>query len=165
MNWNIYFIECAVLCAVFGALVFGAMVISPLTFISDYPPEIQTRYYETQHRETSRAKLNKMMKVKKLAGLIVMIFLFAWMAHFAGATSFWQGLFSVYGYMLILMAFDVLILDWLLFPNIRRIRLPGTEDMEKEYHQKWFHIKVMLPPLPIFAAAGAVMALVMIWIW
>lgn len=32
-------------------------------------------------------------------------------------------------------------LDWVLFPNIKRVRLPGTEDMDKEYHQKWFHVK------------------------
>ena len=49
------------------------------------------------------------------------------------------------------------------FANIRRIRLPGTEHMEKEYHQKWFHVKVMLPLLPVFAVGGVVSAFLMAW--
>lgn len=30
-------------------------------------------------------------------------------------------------------------LDWVLFANIKKIRLPGTEHMDKEYHQKKYH--------------------------
>lgn len=32
---------------------------------------------------------------------------------------------------------------WILFANIKRIRLPGTEHMNKEYHQKWFHVQAL----------------------
>lgn len=30
-------------------------------------------------------------------------------------------------------------MDWVLFANIKAIRLPGTEHMDKEYHQKKYH--------------------------
>lgn len=71
----------------------------------------------------------------------------------------------IYGYILILMAFDTCVLDWRLFPNIKRARLPGTEDMDKEYHQKWFHIKVIFPIIPAAVILGAVIAFLMTWIW
>lgn len=56
-------------------------------------------------------------------------------------------------------------LDWVLFANMKRLRLPGTEHMEKEYHQKWFHVKVCMPMIPIFMAGGIVSSLLMIAIW
>ena len=31
-------------------------------------------------------------------------------------------------------------LDWVLFANVKRIRLPGTEHMDKAYHQKKYHV-------------------------
>ena len=110
---------------------------SPLTFISDYPPEIQEEYYRSQNREATKKTLSKIMAVKKIAALLVLLFLFAWMAHKAGAETFVQGLLAAYGYMVVLAVFDTCFLDWILFANIKRICLPGTEHMEKEYHQKY----------------------------
>ena len=165
MNWTVFIIECVVLMAVFGCLVFGMLLANPLTFISDYPLEIQERYYRSQHKEASKAALTKLMVVKKVTALIVCSFLFAWMAHTAGAVTFMEGLLTIYGYILVWAAFDTCVLDWLLFPNIKRVRLSGTEDMDKEYHQKWFHVKVMIPVIPVAVIGGAFMAFLMTWIW
>ncbi|MCC8196382.1 MAG: hypothetical protein LIO49_06215, partial [Ruminococcus sp.] len=103
--------------------------------------------------------------LRKVIGIIAFLFLFAWMAHMAGAETFAEGLLLVYGYMLVLSAFDTCFLDWVLFPNIKRVRLPGTEHMDKEYHQKWFHVKAMLPMLPVFAVGGLLISLIMVWLW
>ncbi len=165
MSISVYIIECVIMVAVFGFVVFGMLYISPLTFISDYPPEIQDEYYRSQHKEKVKKTLSKIMVIKKVAALIVMMFLFAWMAHKAGAETFIQGLLAVYGYMIVLAVFDTCFLDWILFANIRRIRLPGTEHMEKEYHQKWFHVKVILPLLPMFIVGGVVIAFLMTCLW
>lgn len=59
--------------------------------------------------------------------------------------------FLTYVYTLALFAWDTFFLDWVLFANIKKIRLPGTEHIDKEYHQKWFHIKVCIPMIPVFA--------------
>ena len=160
-----FIVECIIMTTVFGIFVFGLLFVSPLTFISDYPPEIQEEYYRSQHKETAKKRLSKIMAAKKITASLILVFLFAWMAHKTGAATFVQGLLAVYGYMIVLAVFDTCFLDWILFANIRRIRLPGTEHMEKEYHQKWFHIKVMLPMLPVFAAGGVVSAFLMTWIW
>ena len=45
------------------------------------------------------------------------------------------------------------------------LHIAVTENMDKEYHQKWFHVKVCLPMIPVFAAVGALSSLIMIWIW
>lgn len=165
MSIWVFVIECIIMITVFGIFVFRLLLISPLTFISDYPPEIQEEYYRSQHKETAKKSLSKIMAVKKMVALLVLVFLFAWLAYKIGAATFVQGLFAVYGYMIVLAVFDTCFLDWILFANIRRIRLPGTEHMEKEYHQKWFHVKVILPMLPVFVAVGAVSAFLMTWIW
>ena len=165
MNPTVILIEIIIMLLVFGILVFGMLYISPLTFISDYPPEIQEVYYRTQHKEAAKKKLTIAMKIKKIVALIAFMFLFAWMLHLAGAETFVEGLLLSYGYILCLFAWDTFFLDWVLFANMKRVRLPGTEHMEKEYHQKWFHVKVCIPMIPVFAAVGAFSALLMSWIW
>ena len=165
MNPAVILIEIIRMLLAFGFLVFGLLYISPLTFISDYPPEIQEVYYRTQHKEVTKKKLTLAMKIKKSVALIVFMFLFAWMLHLAGAETFVEGLLLSYAYILCLFAWDTFFLNWVLFANVKRIRLPGTEHMEKEYHQKWFHMKVCIPMIPVFAAIGAFSTLLMRWIW
>ena len=36
--------------------------------------------------------------------------------------------------------YDCCFLDWVLFANVKRIRLPGTEEMDRAYHQKKYHV-------------------------
>ena len=73
MNGTVLVIECVVMMAVFGCLVFGLLLINPLTFVSDYPPEIQERYYRSQHKEATRAGLTKIMAAKKMVAIILCI--------------------------------------------------------------------------------------------
>ena len=35
--------------------------------------------------------------------------------------------------------YDCFFLDWVLFANVKCIRIPGTEQMDKAYHQKKYH--------------------------
>ena len=165
MNLPVVLIEIAILLASFTILVFGMHLISSLTFISDYPPEIQAEYYRSQHREAAKKKLTKLMLAKKLLAVIAFLFLFAWMLHLAGAKTFWQGVGLIWIYMLCLFAWDTFFLDWVLFANIKRVRLPGTEHMETEYHQKWFHVKVCLPVVPFAILVGFLSSGLMLWIW
>jgi hypothetical protein len=165
MNISVIIVELVIMCALFLGLVMGMMLMSPLSFISDYPPEIQEVYYRSQHKEAVKEKITIIMIVKKTVAFIVYMFVFAWMMHIAGAESFGQGVLLVYFYMFVWFAWDTFFIDWVLFPNIKRFRLPGTEHMEKEYHQKWFHVKVCIPMIPVFAVMGLVSAGLMLWIW
>lgn len=165
MNISVILIEIAVMLAGFTVLVFNMLLINPLTFISDYPPEIQAEYYRSQHKEAAKEKLTKLMLLKKLIAVIVFLFLFAWMLHLAGVKTFWQGVGLTLIYMLCVFAWDTFFLDWVLFANIKRVRLPGTEHMNREYHQKWFHVKVCLPVVPFAILAGFISSALMLWIW
>jgi hypothetical protein len=165
MNIPVIIVELVIMCALFLGLVMGMLLISPLSFVSDYPPEIQEAYYRSQHKEAVKEKLTIIMIVKKIVAIIVFMFVFAWMLHIAGAESFCQGVLLSYLYILVGFAWDTFFMDWVLFPSIKRFRLPGTEHMDKEYHQKWFHVKVCIPMIPVFAVMGLVSAGLMIWIW
>ncbi|MCD8346581.1 MAG: hypothetical protein LUD16_01280 [Lachnospiraceae bacterium] len=165
MSVSVYILECVVMCAVFGLFVFGMLLVNPVSFIGDYPPEIQAQYYSSQRKEAVKVKMTFLTIFRKSIGIIAFLFVFAWMAHIAGAEAFVDGLLLVYGYMIVLAAFDTCFLDWVLFANIKRVRLPGTEHMDRAYHQKWFHVKVMLPMLPVFAVGGVIISLMMTWIW
>lgn len=165
MNIGVILIEIALLLLGFGVLVFGMLLINPLSFISDYPPEIQEEYYRSQHLEKTKQKLSIIMLVKKLVAVVVFLFLFAFMVHLAGAKTFWQGVWHCALYILSVFVFDTFFLDWVLFPNIKRVRLPGTEHMDKEYHQKWFHVKVCIPVLPFAVIATFLSSAIALWLW
>lgn len=153
------------MCLIFFILVIALLLISPKSFIGDYPPEIQEEYYRSQNQKKDREKNSLGMKIKKIISLIAFTFIFAWMLHISGAKSFLEGLLLSYLFMIVLFAWDTFFLDWVLFANIKRIRLPGTEKMDKEYHQKWFHVKACIPMVPVFVVMGVLSSLIMIWIW
>ena len=132
MNISVIIIEIVIMLLAFGFLVFGMLLITPLSFISDYPPEIQNTYYKSQNKEKTKEKLGLIMIVKKVLAMIVFTFVFAWMIHIAGAETFTQGLVLSCLYILLVTAWDTFFIDWVLFANIKRIRLPGTEHMDNE---------------------------------
>ena len=165
MNISVIIIELIILFLLFGFIAIGMLFINPLSFISDYPPEIQEQYYKSQHKEATKETLTVIMKIKKIIAIIVFTFIFAWMLHIAGAKNFIEGVLLSYIIIFLLFAWDTFFLDWVLFANIKRIRLPGTEHMDKEYHQKWFHVKVCFPMIPVFLIMGILSSLCMIWIW
>lgn len=131
MDITVILVELGIMCLVFFLLVIGLLLISPLTFISDYPPEIQEQYYKSQNKESAKEQMTLAMKIKKVVAVIAFMFIFS----------------------------------WILFANIKRLRLPGTEHMEREYYQKWFHIKACIPMIPVFMIGGILSSLLMTWIW
>ncbi len=59
---------------------------------------------------------------------------------------------------------DTFIIDWIFFTTVKRWRLPGTEHMDKEYSQKWFHIKDCLPMVPVFLVFAVLEGLIIMLI-
>ncbi len=66
MNITVIIVELLIMFLAFGFLVIGLLMISPLTFISDYPPEIQETYCQTQKKEAAKERLNAIMLVKNV---------------------------------------------------------------------------------------------------
>ncbi len=163
MNWTVLLIQMLIIMVAFTCMVAIPLTINPVSFISDYPPEIQAEYYKTH--EEKKEKLTAAMIIKKLVFCILALFLCAWMAHMAGAETFLQGSLTGLSYILVIGAYDTFILDWIFFARIKKWRLPGTEHMDKEYKQKWFHLKGVLKVAPLGIIAGLLIGLVMIWIF
>lgn len=165
MNWIIYGLELLALIVCFTLGVTILITVDPVSFVSDYPPEIQEEYYRSQKLEKKKAALTRAMIAKKAAFLIATLFICAWMADIAGACTFEQGALLAFSYVLVIAAFDTFILDWIFFPRIKRWRLPGTEHMDREYRQKWFHLKGVLVLLPLGIVFAAIVGAVMMWIF
>lgn len=112
-------------------MLIGMILISLLTFSSDYLPEIQAKHCNTQHKESIKEKLTWLLIIKKLIAVVAFLFMFAWMLHLDGLKTFWQGVGLAWLYMFYVFAWNTFFLEWVLFVNIKRFRLPGTEHMDK----------------------------------
>ncbi|MBQ3160431.1 MAG: hypothetical protein IJI85_02810 [Clostridia bacterium] len=167
MTWWVILLEGAAFAGLFTAIVFlayrGDKIYSPAA-IHNYPPDIQAEYFKTHERvDVSYASKNVLMT--KGLGVLVFTAILLGCALLAGARTFWQGFWLTFGLMVWIGAYDTFFLDWVLFANLKRFRLEGTEHMDKAYHQKWFHLKGMLFPGIVFALIpAALVGLLVAWV-
>ena len=157
MSIWVILIEMAVFAVLFTAIVFlaasGNRKHSPAA-IHNYPPNIQEEYFKTHERIDVSYKSKNVILTKGFGVLLFTGILLA-CALIAGAETFRQGFWLAFGLMAWIGVYDTCFLDWVLFANLPRFRLEGTEHMDKAYHQKWFHAKGMLFPGIIFALIPA----------
>ena len=135
----IYAIECIVILVLFTCVIMIPLCRNPVWWIHDYPQDIQEKYFET-HERIPTQPLSLPVLVKKGAALILALFLLAGLVLLAGANDFWTAFLASYGIWLLVDWYDCFFLDWVLFANVKRIRLPGTEHMDRAYHQKKYHV-------------------------
>ena len=139
MNWTIYGMECVGALILFTCLIMIPLCKNPVWWIHDYPKDIQEKYFETHERIPTEALSAPVLLKKGFAVLLALSILTA-LALAAGATDFKTGFLYAYGLWLLVDWYDCFFLDWVLFANVKRIRLPGTEHMDKAYHQKKYHV-------------------------
>lgn len=161
MNWTVYAAECIAVVAVFTAAILLPLCKNPVWWIHDYPKDIQEKYFET-HERIPAAPLSAPALCKKGIALLVILVLLTVLERLAGAADFRTAFMAGYGLWLLVDWYDCFVLDWLLFANLRRIRLPGTEHMDEAYHQKRYHVVhsligmvIGLPPALLSAALVA----------
>ena len=102
----------------------------------------------------SVSRLNRFLKwlfLQRGGSVLLFTTVLLVMALLAGVQDFQQGFLFAFGMMAWIGAYDTFFIDWVLFANMKRFRLDGTEHMDKAYHQKWFHLKGMLYPGIVFA--------------
>ena len=167
MNITVILIEAAVFAVLFTVLVFtsyGGNGKYSASAIHDYPPDIQEEYFKT-HERLDTAYNSKGVIIRKSIGILMFIAILLGCCLIAGADTFLKGFLLSFGLMAWIGAYDTFFLDWVLFANMKMFRLEGTEHMDKEYHQKWFHLKGMLFPGLIFALIPAsVVGLLIMWL-
>lgn len=139
MNWTIYTLECLAAIILFTCAIMVPLCRDPVWWIHDYPKDIQEKYFETHERIPTQA-LSASVLMKKCAALLLALAVFVVVALLAGADSFKSAFLSSYGIWLLVDWYDCFFLGWVLFANVKCIRLPGTEHMDKAYHQKKYHV-------------------------
>ena len=150
MNISVIIIDMIVFAALFTIMCFKTTGGNTTTQVENYPPDIQEEYFKT-HERIPTAPLSKRVIITKSIALTGFAVILVIMALLAGAVTFKQGFLFAFGMMAWIGVFDTFFIDWVLFANMKRFRLEGTEHMDKEYHQKWFHLKGMLFPGLVFA--------------
>ena len=138
MNWMIIICETVIMTIAFTAMVLIPLVKNPVWWIHDYPKDIQEEYFKTHERVPSEF-FSKSVLLKKGCALLVALLLMLVLMQLAGAYGFWSALALSYGIWLFIDWYDCFFLDWVLFANMKAMRLPGTEHMDKAYHQKRYH--------------------------
>ena len=125
MNWTTYFIECVASVILFTLAILVPLCKNPEWWIHDYPEDIQEEYFKTHPRIPS-AFFSKTVLLKKSFALLLAVAIFVGLALLAGARDFLSAFLASYGLWLVVDWYDCLVLDWVLFANLKRVRLPGT---------------------------------------
>ena len=143
-----------------GILLFTILIVpltlkNPLTSVGDYPPAIREKCIELGLIEKREQRFTRADIIRKGSAMLVFVFVFAFiLKQFNGADTFWEGFRDSY--------LIWLIIDWYWFCHSKKVRIPGTEDME-EYRDYRFHIRQscigMALGLPACLAVGVLTAI------
>ncbi|WP_346891038.1 hypothetical protein [Clostridium sp. UBA3887] len=137
----ILFIECVISCAVFTLIILPSLYKDPIKHIMSYPKEIIDRVENLpQYKYVIKVEEKRHLSVKLIAVLIFVIVL-AVVAYYSGAKNFKSAYIHVFILFFVVNIYDMIVLDIGLFCHSKRTRIPGTEDMDKEYKNPWHHIK------------------------
>lgn len=158
MNWTVIIIEAIVLTLAFTAMILIPLVKKPVWWIADYPEDIQEEYFKTHERIPTKF-FSATVLLKKGMALLAALALLLVVVKLAGAYDFWSAFLLSYGLWLFIDWYDCFFLDWVLFANMKAVRLPGTEHMDKEYHQKKYHFiqslwGMLIGLIPCLVGAG-----------
>jgi len=137
----ILFVECVISCAVFTLIILPSLYKDPIKHIMSYPKEIRDRVeHLPQYKDVIKVEEKRHLSVKLIAVLIFAIIL-AVVAYYSGAKNFKSAYIHVFILFFVVNIYDMIVLDIGLFCHSKRTRIPGTEDMDKEYKNPWHHIR------------------------
>ena len=136
----IVLIESVILCGLFTLMVF-IMSRKPINTLYNYPPRIQERVKSLDEYKYSVPTKKNKIAVKLIACILFVVILSLILRFINGYTTFLAAF--GFGFLLwtIVNLWDVIVLDIIWFCHDPRFVFKGTEDMVKDYHDYWFHIK------------------------
>ena len=135
--------EGIILCAIFSLSVFMISK-NPINTLYNYPPKIQQRVKSlAEYKDKIPTKKNK-LAIKGCALLIFLIIISIILKYGNQCTTFYESFITGFILWTIVNLWDVIILDIIWFCHDKRFVIKGAEDMTKEYHNYWFHIKGFL---------------------
>ncbi len=157
-------IESIVLCSLFTLMVF-IMSREPIKTLYNYPPKIQERVKSLDEYKDKIPTPKNKIAAKVCASIIFLAIICVVLRYINGYTTFIESF--GYGFLLwtVVNLYDAIVLDIIWFCHDKHFVFNGTEDMVKEYHDYWFHIKGFFIgealALVICAIAGAIIQFVL----
>lgn len=156
----VFLIESLVACALFTFFVL-LMSRDPVKTIFNYPPAIIERCDKLGLVDASNKPGGVGFYVKKLTAMAVFGVLLGLLVRYVnGCSTFWSGCLTAYALWVVVNWWDAIVMDCLWFCHDKHFIIPGTEDMVKDYHDYWFHIRGaligMLLGVPAALAAGLI---------
>lgn len=104
-------------------------------------PEVIKRVESLPQYKGTIKKREKSHISKKILGLLFFVILLSGVAYVSGCRNFISAFTHVFILFLAVNVFDLIVLDWGIFCHSKKLRISGTEDMDKEYGNRWFHLK------------------------
>lgn len=134
-------IECTIICILFSLGIFIPLYKNPIGQIMSYPKKIREKVEDLpQYKDCIKHKEKKHLSIKILSIFLIPLIL-GIIAYLSGATTVLKVFKHVFIIFFVVNLYDLLIMDLLIFRNIKSFRIPGTEDMNKEYKDCWHHIR------------------------
>lgn len=156
MNFPALFTQAAVICSLFTLVVLVGTR-DPIKYLFNYPPAIQARVRSLKQYE-GRIPTQQTRVAKKLVAALVFAAIAVGLCLLAGADTFWTAFFHTLLLFTIVNLYDLIILDWGIFCHTQRFRIPGTEDMDREYKDLSFHVEGSLRGMLIGLGVSLVVA-------
>lgn len=134
-------IECAVISILFSLGIFIPLYKNPVGQIMSYPAKIRKRVESLpQYQGTIKKQEKKHLTIKILA-IFIFALILCIIAYLSGAKTFVEVFKHVFIIFFVVNLYDLFIMDLLIFRNVKAFRIPGTEDMDKEYKECWHHVR------------------------
>lgn len=134
-------IECIAVCIIFTILILPAQYRNPLSQFASYPTAIKKRVYELPEYKDFINKVEHKNWTRKFAGAIFITVFLSIVAYLSGKKSFLSAYNHVFILFLTVNLYDLIVCDLIIFCHSKKLMIPGTEDMVKEYKNPWHHIK------------------------
>ena len=127
--------ECIISCILFGLSIVGSVLINKVFWLQEYAPSVQEKFLSLhpEYKPTDKKETVLSIVIKKVIACVLFVLILLLMVYIAGAKSFYDSFLYCYIIWLTVDWFDVFVLDIGILANWKKVRLPGTEDMDKEY--------------------------------
>lgn len=160
----VLFTECVVLCIAFTLIFLPAPYKDPLKMIMSYPPNVIKRVESLPQYEGVIKKREKEHIVRKIFGVFFFAIVLAVVAYLSGCRDFGATFIHVFVLFLVVNVYDMVVLDWGVFCHSKKLRIPGTEDMDADYKDYLFHAKGALIGI-LIGVIVSLLAGMFVWIY
>lgn len=131
----ILLVECIIVSLLFGLGIVGSVLKNKTFWLQEYAPTVQERYLELYPESKVSNEKEKLIVIviKKIIVCLIFTAILTGLVYIAGARNFMEGFLKCYIIWFVVNWFDVFVLDIGILAHWKKARLPGTEDMDKEY--------------------------------